>query len=99
MSTSDDLFRSYARRMGLALTAHQDGQFDYSLNVLREILQRLEVILEDEGVEPEKATRILRCLLYGAPSEADAEERIRTHQEMVKLMQAAPIRFLIKEQP
>jgi uncharacterized protein YerC len=94
VSTVDELFRSYTERTGIAQTAQRDAQFNYSLDVLRDVLQRLEVILDDEGIDQAVATRILRCLLYGAPSEADALDRIRQHEEeTMRQMMAGPVLY------
>jgi hypothetical protein len=98
MSRADHLWQSYTRRMGISSTAYRDGAYNYSLNMLRDLLRRLEVILEDENVAPETAARILRCLLYGAPSAADAEERIHMQEEIVKAMQQTPL-FLSRKTP
>jgi hypothetical protein len=54
------------------------------------MLARLEVILDDEDVPRETAERVLRCLLYGAPSAADAGQRMERDQEMIDLMARVP---------
>jgi hypothetical protein len=92
VSYAHDLIADYCRRTGQAQDTALDGAYQYQLSVLRDILSRLEVILQDEDVEPGTAQRVMRCLLYGAPSVADAELRMRQQEEMVKLINSTPIR-------
>lgn len=51
----------------------------------------LEAILDDECVPRDVAVRVLRCLIYGAPSPADAELRVQQQEEMVKLLARIPL--------
>lgn len=87
MRLTDDLIESYFARTGQPKAHRLDAAYAYQWELLRDLMKRLEVILEDEdSVTPEAATRVLRALLYGAPSAADAELRMRQQDEMVKLL-------------
>jgi hypothetical protein len=92
VSYAHDLIADYFKRTGQAQDSALDGAYRYHLGGLRDILSRLEVILDDEGVPRETAQRVMRCLLYGVPSVADAELRMRQQEEMVRLISSTPIR-------
>jgi hypothetical protein len=65
----------------------------YEWAVLRDMLSRLEVVLDDEGVPRDVAVRVIRCMLYGSPSPAAAEERMRREAEMARRLSSeyAPV--------
>lgn len=91
MSLASRLPEDYQRRTGVPRDLALDGHYAYQWAVLRDLLSRLEVILDDEGIPRETAERVLRCLLYGSPSPADAEQRMRQQDEMVKLLSEQPV--------
>lgn len=90
MSLSGHLVESYQRRTGQPRDNDRDAFYAYEWSVLRDMLARLEVILDDEGVPRETAERVLRCLIYGSPSAADADRRMERDAEMVNLMARVP---------
>jgi hypothetical protein len=90
MSYSGHLVESYLARTGQPRDGQRDAQYAYQWTVLRDMLARLEVILDDEDVPRETAERVMRCLLYGAPSAADAEQRMERDREMIDLMARVP---------
>ncbi len=90
MSLSSQLVESYLRRSGQPRDGERDACYAYEMAVLRDMLARLEVILDDEGVPREIAVRVMRCLLYGAPSAADAEQRMKQQDELLKLLTERP---------
>jgi hypothetical protein len=84
------IIEDYFRRTGQPRGSSLDGVYQYELAVLREMLTRLETILEDEGVARETVERVIRCMLYGAPSPADAELRMRQQERMAEMLQRMP---------
>jgi hypothetical protein len=90
MSFSSRLVESYQQRAGIPRDGQLDAAYAYQWTLLRDMLARLEVILDDEGVSRETAERVLRCLLYGAPSVADADMRMEQHGRMVDLLARVP---------
>jgi hypothetical protein len=82
--------RSYFARSGRPHDQALDGYYRFEMALLRDMLDRLEIILDDEGVPRETAERVIRCMLYGAPSPAAAEERMRRENETVKLPSERP---------
>ena len=90
MSYTGQLVESYLRRTGQPRDSQKDAAYSYQWAVLRDMLARLEVILDDEDVPREVACRVLRCLLYGSPSAADADQRIEQEQAMRDLMARVP---------
>lgn len=90
MTSAHRLAEDYFRRTSCPADTGLDAAFAYQRAVLRDLLTRLEVILEDEGIPGPTTERVIRCLLYGSPSPADAELRIRQHDEMIQLMQRLP---------
>lgn len=91
MTYARHLIEQYFQRTGQPRDTALDAAWQYQLSVLRDMITRLEVILQDEGVERPTAERVMRCLLYGAPSVADAELRMQQQQErMIKLLHDRP---------
>jgi hypothetical protein len=90
MSYAHEIVVDYFRRRNVPPDSHLDGLYQYELTILRDMLDRLEVILDDEGVPRETGVRVVRCMLYGSPSPAAAEERIRREAEVVKLLSEQP---------
>lgn len=92
MSHAHSLVENYFRRTGRPGDQALDAAYQFEVAVLRDMLDRLEAILDDEGVPRDVVMRVLRCLLYGAPSPAAAEMRMQQQeQEMVKLMERLPV--------
>lgn len=90
MSYANHLVETYRDRTGQPRDSALDGAWQYQWTVLRDMLSCLEVILDDEGVPRETAVRVLRCLLYGSPSVADAELRMGQEQRMMELLARVP---------
>jgi hypothetical protein len=90
VSYAHTIVADYFRRRNIPSDSHLDGLYQYEITLLRDMLDRLEVILDDEGVPREVAQRVIRCMLYGSPSRAAAEERVRREAEVVKLMNERP---------
>ncbi len=90
MSYTGHLVESYLQRSGQPRDSQKDAAYSYQWAVLRDMLARLEIILDDEDVPREVACRVLRCLLYGSPSAADAEQRMEQEQAMRDLMARVP---------
>jgi hypothetical protein len=80
VSYTSQLVDSYLHRTGQPRDGRLDAAYAYQWAVLRDMLGRLEVILDDEDVPREVACRVLRCLLYGSPSAADAEQRMENEK-------------------
>jgi hypothetical protein len=95
MSYAHAIVADYFRRRNVPPDSQLDGLYQYEMTILRDMLDRLEVILDDEGVPPEVAQRVIRCMLYGSPSPAAAEERMRRENETADLLNRTPpsIRF------
>ena len=85
-----EIIRDYFRRTGRPGDNALDACYQYEMTVLRDTLSRLEVILDDEGVPREVAIRVIRCMVYGSPSPAAAEERMRREAETVKILSERP---------
>jgi hypothetical protein len=90
VSYASDITADYFRRTGQPGDQSLDAAYQYEVTVLRDMLARLEVILADEGVSQETAERVIRCMLYGSPSRAASEARMRQDAEMVKLLERMP---------
>jgi hypothetical protein len=90
MSYATEAVRRYLGRTGAPRDTGLDAAYQYEWTVLRDMLSRLEVILEDEGVPRETAERVIRCVLYGSPSPGAAEERMRCEAEVVKMLNERP---------
>ena len=90
MGYAHQIVTDYFRRRNVPPGSRLDGLYQYEMTLLRDMLDRLEVILDDEDVPREVAVRVIRCMLYGSPSPAAAEERMRRDREMTKLLRERP---------
>ena len=86
MSYAHAIVSDYFRRRNIPPDSQLDGLYQYEITLLRDKLDRLEVILDDEGVPRETAGRVIRCMLYGSPSPAAAEERMRRENETAEML-------------
>jgi hypothetical protein len=86
MSHAGQIIEDYFQRKGQPRDSALDAAYQFEMTMLRDMLSRLEVILDDEGVGPDTRERVIRCMLYGSPSPAAAEMRMRQEQEMVDLL-------------
>jgi hypothetical protein len=91
MGIASEMVHDYFRRMGQPGDMSLDAYYQYEMALLRDMLTRLEVILADEDVPLDAAARVIRCMLYGAPTRAGAEQRMRRDAEMVKLLNSHTI--------
>ncbi|HET9893678.1 MAG TPA: hypothetical protein VFQ44_01845 [Streptosporangiaceae bacterium] len=74
------LIDDYLARTGLPRDTTLDAAYQLQWHYLRDMLHRLEVIMDDEQIPASTAGRIIRCLLYGSPHPADAELRMEQHK-------------------
>lgn len=90
MSFTAHLIERYFERTGLPRDGARDAVYQWEWAILRDMLGRLEVILDDEQVPRETAERVLRCLLYGHPSAADADLRMQQDERITDLLRFRP---------
>jgi hypothetical protein len=90
MGYASALIESYFGRLGHPSSSAMDAVWQFEQTMLRDMLSRLEIILEDEDVDRATAERVLRCLLYGSPSPAVAELRMRESERTMDLLQRLP---------
>lgn len=90
MADAAHLIEDYFGRTGQPGDSALDGVFMFERALLRDLLTRLEVALEDEDVPRETRIRVIRCMLYGSPSPAVAELRMRQVDWMQAQMAAMP---------
>ena len=96
MTYAGRLVEEYFERKGQPHASALDAAYQFEMTVLRDMLSRLEVILSDEGVDRATTLRVIRCMLYGAPSPAAAELRMRQDAEMVKVLsERPPVPFIL----
>lgn len=70
------LIEDYCRRTGQPHTLAKDAAWSYAWHCMTETLKRLDVILFDDGVPQSRRDKYIRYMLYGSPSEAEADLRI-----------------------
>jgi hypothetical protein len=87
------LAEDYFRRTGQPRDGSLDAFHQYEMTLIREWLDRLEAVLDDEGVPRDTAYRVVRCMLYGAPGQAAAEVRMRYDAEMREVLMNRPVRM------
>jgi hypothetical protein len=95
VSYAHRIVADYFRRRNVPPDSQLDGLYQYEVTLLRDMLDRLEVILDDEHMHPDAICRVIRCMLYGSPSPAAAEERMRREKETAEMLNRTPpaIRF------
>jgi hypothetical protein len=90
MGYANALSEDYFRRIGHPGDGAMDAAWQFQHTLLRDMLQRLEVILDDEGVDRPTGERVIRSLLYGSPLPAEAERRMREERRMIELLEHVP---------
>ncbi|WP_157124208.1 hypothetical protein [Nocardia pseudovaccinii] len=91
MIDADRMMNDYLRRTRQRHHDELDTAYQYEMKLMRNVIRRLAVIMEDEQIPDETITHVIRGVLYGAPSEVDAEMRMQQHEAMTKLAQTAPL--------
>jgi hypothetical protein len=81
---ADRIWADYVDKLAGRDAYHTNSSFRFQCDVLRDMLRHLAVVLQDERLPAEQADRILRYVMYGAPSLAAAEENRRLQGELVK---------------
>ncbi|AHH20814.1 hypothetical protein NONO_c60380 [Nocardia nova SH22a] len=61
-----------------------DNTYHVQIHWLRDITRRLGIILEDESIPDEVAERIVRGVLYGAPTDEAARLRMRQQDDRMR---------------
>jgi len=84
------LAHDYFTRIGLKPASQLDATYQWELAHVAETSTRLAAILDDEGIPDETATRIIRSVMYGAPSVAEAEQRMKHMDLLRKLFETPP---------
>ncbi|MEV6449655.1 hypothetical protein [Amycolatopsis sp. NPDC051716] len=73
----DQVIKLHFLRLGPSKAAlREDATYSAQIRFMRNMVHRLGIVLEDEGVPDETAERIVRGVLYGAPTEEAAELRM-----------------------
>jgi hypothetical protein len=89
---ADDMWESYMLRTGGAEMYQREPAYRYQADLVRDLVRRLAVILEDEHVGEAAQERILRSVIYGSLSPADAEQRMRERDDAERLRLLAQTR-------
>ncbi len=79
-ASAERLWASHLDRIGGREMYDCDPGYRYQFDIMRDVLNRLSVVLEDESLPTEQAERIMRSVLYGTSSVADAVQRVRAHE-------------------
>lgn len=81
---ANDELENARRKLGLDRALATDPLANYSMTVLRTVTAHVEDALEEEGVDPEVARRILHRVLWGAlPHPVDAQVRMDMMAERI----------------
>ncbi|HMH59023.1 MAG TPA: hypothetical protein VK537_07565 [Galbitalea sp.] len=86
------LAHDYFSRIALKPASRLDATYQWQLTQVIETSTRLAAILDDEGIPDETAARIIRSVLYGAPSVVEAEQRMK-HMDLLRKMFETPPEF------
>lgn len=97
MIDARELAGKYLHRMGHTYRTSLDASGQWQLLWLKETVTRLAVILEDEGVSDETAARVVRSLLYGAPTESEAALRMQKDDQLIQAMSRERTRLVFPE--
>lgn len=83
MSTTD-MLAHYLHRIGM--DHPKDSAQQFQLSLLRQFIDHLDQVLDNEHVDPELRQRIVTQVIYGGvPTLAEAEIRERMNAEMIHL--------------
>jgi hypothetical protein len=92
---ADEVVADYFRRTGQPGDMERDAAYQIQWTTVRRMLDRLEVVLGDLRHDPAVIRYILAAMLDDAPNAGAAEERMREHQEAVRLMKEQPAVWVI----
>lgn len=74
---AEEIIYRYLARMPDARTAYyKDPTYHAHIMLMRRLLSAVDMAMEDEGIEETTRIRVLRCVMYGVPSESEALERM-----------------------
>lgn len=92
---SAEMMALHFERVGQPARTGLDATYQFQMSRLQDMVARLGVILEDEGVPDPVAERVVRAVLYGAPTESDAHERMRQQEAMAETAGRMPARGML----
>jgi hypothetical protein len=90
MSIARAAIHDWERRTARPGPHNNDAHFQYQTFVLQDLVDRLEIIMDDEGIPEEKIRRVIRCMLYGSPHPADALVREEQQKQITELLMTRP---------
>lgn len=97
MSFAVSAIHEWERRTRRPGPQHNDPWYQYQKDALRDLLIRLEAVLEDEEVPEETARRVIRCMLYGSPHASDAVLRVHQQEQIAQVLQNRPTSVLVRD--
>lgn len=88
----DRLMDRWLNRIPDARRAYSnDPQYHAQIAWMRRAFAAFDLAMEDEGIPEQVRERILRTLLHGGPSEAEALQRMEALRSQVENLSAAPL--------
>ena len=70
---------------------HHDTLYNVQFRLFRTWITHADMAMEDEGVDPAVARRVINRMLFGCPSGADSQERMMREKQMIELIQNTPM--------
>jgi hypothetical protein len=85
MSRTKKIIDRWLDRIPNAATAYRtEPVYHAQLQHMLRLFEALDMVMEDEGIDEEKRTRIIRTLVYGAPDEAQALARLADQEARIQ---------------
>jgi len=86
MTDTSRLLNDHIDRMGLKQALYNDPTTYATVTITRGILGAVEAAMQDEGIDPEVITRVIRLTIYGSmPNPQDIAEKQLLHKRLVDL--------------
>lgn len=92
--TDSDFLHRHLRRLGVDKVVRDDPVAHLQVSMLRDTLSLLRSALDDEGVAPNVARRVIERVIYGGtPMPWVSEQRIQERAEWADLLADRPLEF------
>ena len=91
-SEAREIFRGHVDRLGLGKARHTDAPTHYQIALIENFLEILQAAMDDEGVHPETARRIIEKFMWGTtPNRAEIVLRQELEAELLEKLKTGPL--------
>jgi hypothetical protein len=89
---TDELVYKFIEQTGGEHAYAHDGQYHYEIESIKRLMRMAEMAMRQEGIGDVTRERVIKTMIFGSPNHVDAEKRMKTIAEQVKLTAQFPIK-------